>query len=116
MNHKPEHVALVRANPRVCKGPRVDADVRFVVGSAGYIESMLKGLDEKSAEERAQVNAEVARVQARVREIARREARAGCGYDFNETVIAGPFDGEEHEYKCPNCGLTGVYRAPHFDD
>lgn len=35
-----------------------------------------------------------------------------CGYDFNDTVVAGPWDGEEHDYKCPRCGVVGSYRAP----
>lgn len=38
-----------------------------------------------------------------------------CGYDFNETVLAGPFDGQEHGYICPKCGQTGTYIAPIFD-
>ena len=40
----------------------------------------------------------------------------GCGYDFNEVVIAGPLDGEEHDYKCPKCGVQGSYRPPLFPD
>ncbi len=35
-----------------------------------------------------------------------------CGYDFNQTIIDGPFDGREHEYQCPRCGVTGWYQAP----
>lgn len=42
--------------------------------------------------------------------------RKGCGYDFNETIMAGPMDGEEHVYTCPSCGLQGEYRAPYFED
>jgi len=41
-------------------------------------------------------------------------ARSGCGADFNEIVVSGPLDGEEHGYVCPRCGNTGTYRAPHF--
>ncbi len=39
-----------------------------------------------------------------------------CGYDFNQTVLATPFDGEEHEYKCPKCGVEGTFRTPWFEE
>jgi hypothetical protein len=42
--------------------------------------------------------------------------RAGCGYDFNDTIAAGPLDGMLHTYQCPKCGLQGEYTAPLFDD
>ncbi|NOT08951.1 MAG: hypothetical protein HOP28_12200 [Gemmatimonadales bacterium] len=38
--------------------------------------------------------------------------RQHCGADFNETILANPLDGEDHEYTCPRCQLTGTYRAP----
>lgn len=38
-----------------------------------------------------------------------------CGYDFNDTVAAGPRDGKEHGYQCPGCGVAGSYRAPFFE-
>lgn len=41
-----------------------------------------------------------------------RDNREGCGMDFNEVVLAGPFDGEEHAYECPKCGVEGTYVAP----
>lgn len=44
-----------------------------------------------------------------------RDNREGCGADFNEIVLAGPFDGEEHEYECPKCGVTGTYVAPDLE-
>ena len=40
------------------------------------------------------------------------QQRTPCGADFNDVVCAGPFDGQEHPYACPACGVTGVYRAP----
>ena len=40
--------------------------------------------------------------------------RKGCGYDFNLTVVDGPWDGQPHLYTCPQCGMTGTYRAPRF--
>lgn len=41
-------------------------------------------------------------------------ARVECGADFNDIIVAGPWDGQEHNYQCPACGLTGSYRAPVF--
>jgi hypothetical protein len=43
-----------------------------------------------------------------------RDSREGCGYDYSELVAKGPLDGEVHDYKCPQCGVEGTYRAPHF--
>lgn len=42
-------------------------------------------------------------------------SRLGCGYDFNNVIVAGPHDGQLHEYTCPKCKLTGQYRAPWFE-
>lgn len=39
----------------------------------------------------------------------------GCGYDFNQTILANPLDGEVYQYECPQCGTTGTYRAPLLD-
>lgn len=44
-----------------------------------------------------------------------RANRAGCGYNFNLTILAGPLDGKVHDYKCPDCGIEGTYRAPWFE-
>lgn len=41
--------------------------------------------------------------------------RSGCGYDFNEIVITGPWDGQEHAYVCPQCGVEGTYLTPRFE-
>lgn len=35
-----------------------------------------------------------------------------CDYNFNYTILAGPFDGKVHSYQCPRCGVTGEYQAP----
>jgi hypothetical protein len=45
------------------------------------------------------------------------EDRVGklCGADFNEVVLAGPLDGEQHDYICPRCKVHSVYVAPKFD-
>ena len=39
-----------------------------------------------------------------------------CGYDFNDTIVAGPWDGKLHDYQCPRCGVAGSYRAPLFEN
>lgn len=44
-----------------------------------------------------------------------REFRIPCGHDFNDTILAGPLDGDEHAYECPRCGQQGTYIAPLFD-
>lgn len=46
-----------------------------------------------------------------------RTSRPGCGEDFTPVVIEGPWDGERHEYTCPDpdCGNEGFYTAPFFD-
>lgn len=46
-------------------------------------------------------------------------ARAGdvgkaCRYDFNETIIRHPFDGQERAYACPRCKSKGTFRSPFF--
>lgn len=38
--------------------------------------------------------------------------RPMCGYNFVRTILAGPWDGKDHEYTCPQCGVRGEYRAP----
>lgn len=35
-----------------------------------------------------------------------------CGYDVNQIILSNPFDGKEHEYICPRCGLEEFYIAP----
>lgn len=43
-----------------------------------------------------------------------RANRKGCGFDFNEIILEGLWDGKGHEYECPDCGVTGHYTAPHW--
>ena len=38
-----------------------------------------------------------------------------CGYDYNQFVINGPWDGQRHETKCPQCGLEDFYIAPIYE-
>lgn len=38
-----------------------------------------------------------------------------CGYDFNEIIVTGQWDGCEHAYTCPKCGVTGYYQAPLYE-
>ncbi len=85
-----EAVAQVRAVARHCRGT-------LAPGSAKVVKALLS--DGRIAE------AEQADAAGRTR----------CGYDFNETILAGQLDGERHEYECPECGLTGFYWAPLFE-
>ena len=39
----------------------------------------------------------------------------GCGADFNEILISGPWDGDRHDYICPKCGINSFYIAPCFE-
>lgn len=82
-----EAAALVRATERRCLGPLSDERRQIVTQllRAGYL-----------SEARAQ----------------HAEFRAGCGADFNDIILSGPLDGQEHPYRCPACGVTGTYRAP----
>lgn len=38
-----------------------------------------------------------------------------CGYDFNNVVVDGDWDGKERSYQCPRCKVKGTYRAPFFN-
>jgi hypothetical protein len=38
-----------------------------------------------------------------------------CGLDFNDTIIAHPFDGQLRAYICPRCGTTGEFRSPTYE-
>ncbi len=40
--------------------------------------------------------------------------RVRCGNDFNNVIISNPLDGKERSYKCPKCGIEGIYTAPQF--
>jgi hypothetical protein len=42
--------------------------------------------------------------------------RTYCGADLGAVIIAGPFDGAEHPYRCRRCRNTGVYQAPLVSD
>jgi hypothetical protein len=35
-----------------------------------------------------------------------------CNYDFNNIILANPFDGQSHRYVCPRCSVSGTYDAP----
>ena len=84
-----EHEAQVRAVGHKCRGPLSDDD-------------------------RAEVNRLLSAGNTAMAQKVDKAGRAGCGYDFNETILSNPLDGEEHEYKCPLCGVTGIYVAPSF--
>lgn len=38
--------------------------------------------------------------------------RPGCGFDIGELVLLAPLDGREYDYRCPECGNQGSFRAP----
>ncbi len=40
----------------------------------------------------------------------------GCGWDLNEEILKHPFDGEDHETECPNCGVSMGWTAPVFPE
>jgi hypothetical protein len=94
--------AWVRSQPMLCVGP------------------FKEGYDPD--ETRRRVNA--LRAQGKREEALRldQESRAGCGdprrgeapYDYAKLIAQGSLDGEVHDYKCPQCGVEGTYRAPHF--
>ena len=91
LNVDPEQEAIVRAVGHTCRGLLSDEDR----------EEVNKLLADGNTAEAQKVD---------------RAGRAGCGYDFNETILSNPLDGEEHDYECPRCGLTGIYIAPLFDE
>jgi hypothetical protein len=37
-----------------------------------------------------------------------------CGADFNDQIIAHPFDGEQRSVQCPKCGSVNVFTSPVF--
>jgi len=80
--------AQVRSVQRRCRGP-LREDARKVVRSL-----LADGLLEEAQR-------------------ADEAGREYCGYDFNDIICSGPFDGKEHGYVCPKCGVTGRYIAPY---
>ena len=86
-----EQEAIVRSVGRTCRGP----------------------LSEEDREEVNRLLAEGDTVEAQKVDKA---GRTDCGYDFNDTILSNELDGLEHEYECPDCGLTGIYIAPLFDE
>jgi hypothetical protein len=37
------------------------------------------------------------------------DKRKGCGQDINDVILAGPLDGQIHEFNCPRCGIRSRY-------
>lgn len=85
----PEQVTLVRSIVRTCRGPLQPeaAELKAAALAAGELERA-RAADAK---------------------------RVSCGADFNEVILAGPLDGSEQPYQCPQCGVSGTYRAPRFE-
>ena len=88
---KAEAEASIRTVGRLCRGPISQADRNVV--------NLL--LNEGNEEDARNWDA---------------ISRPGCGYDFNNIVVDGPWDGESHPYTCPKCGCTGSYQAPAFQE
>lgn len=82
-------LAVINSVTRQCRGPL----------RVGVREAVDKLLEENKLPEARALDA---------------KSRNGCGYDFNKIVAAGPLDGQEYAYKCPKCGVEGVYGAPLF--
>lgn len=41
------------------------------------------------------------------------QPRPACGSNFmRQLLLDRDFDGQVHEYQCPDCGVTGIYQAP----
>lgn len=89
---KEEAEKEVRSIGRTCKGPYTDVETPEAVTI------LLKAGKNAAAERLASMS------------------RKGCGADFNNIIVAGALDGEEHAYKCPKCGVEGSYRAPSFGE
>lgn len=89
---KAEAEKEIRTVGRTCKGPYVDDEVGPAV-TLLFTNNM-----HKAAERLATLS------------------RKGCGADFNNIIVGGTWDGEEHAYKCPKCGVEGTYRAPDFGE
>jgi len=91
-----EAEAFIRAQPRICRGPLREQERKAVA----------QLLDEGRLEEAKAMD-----------ETGRNHPETGantCGADFNNIVVAGPWDGRQHPYKCPRCGVVGKYTAPTF--
>lgn len=84
-----EAEAAIRAIPRRCRGP-------WNPGAQDKINAALKA---RKVDEARALGA---------------TSRIGCGYDFNDTIVAGPWDGADHLATCPQCSTPTSYRAPVF--
>jgi hypothetical protein len=40
----------------------------------------------------------------------------GCGYDFNDLILANPLDGQDRVVACPKCNNQISYKAPTFEE
>ena len=110
----PEIEKEIRAIARHCRGPAIFPEEQRI--------ARLKEFQEGDAEARTKLLEEFGIKptedhETNFRNLARLvDARVGCGYDFNETVLSNPFDGKIHEYECPKCKVKGEYRAPIFPE
>lgn len=99
---------LVRSQGRPCKGPKkpgVEHEYAKMRSVAGMVGGEDKGYS-------------IAFMDSVLRE--------GCGYDFNNIIMAYPLDGADHSdlspfggpdksAKCPECGQSISFRSPYFN-
>lgn len=102
----------IRSIARQCRGPAIFPEEQRI--------ARLKEFQEGDADVRAKLLEEFGLKpsddpETNFRNLARLvDIRSGCGYDFNETILANPLDGKVREYECPKCKVKGEYRAPIF--
>jgi hypothetical protein len=121
---KDEAKAIVCGVQRTCRGPMVAPEKHTAFRRAIDLlrrgetneqkeraKAMLAELGGQHVEHQKAVAAKLAE-DADVAHALGNALRPGCGYDFNETILANPLDGLEHAYVCPRCLVAGSYRAP----
>jgi len=119
VEERAEAEKIIRSQGRNCKGP-----VRPEITAAMYdrfSDDTKKALGEVKKDDEGLVHPRV--IIHRLTEAGHKEAarqldgvlRPGCGADFNDIVVAGPWDGEQHDYQCPKCKVRGKYTAPMFE-
>lgn len=87
------------------------------VAAKGFIVSLPPNADEPgvlAGEEECGTVAELRRAAFPLIRLRGDTVGRGCGRDFNETILAYPFDGTENKDECPGCGVVTSWKAPVF--
>lgn len=112
---KKECIEQIRSIERKCRGPLTvdgqDAIAKLQMGK----EAAIAAAGEKSGKEKEKLLAKIERLSEEIVQVCARDPRQGCGYDFNETIVENPWDGETREVECPECGIVTCYTAPIFE-